>query len=281
MIQAVVNREASPLDKYEWCTRPPVQTQKGQDPMRNSSQRLYDHGFTLAALFEEIDNANLLSPETTIPLLTRYLRRCCAMDAKFNLWYQALTRESPAPLYWLTPPNEDSHHNAAAPTNRRPFSFPDLRTASAIITFWGCKLALSNTMAIICASVLSPNSDNRRKDDPRSFAALEETARRLLIQHGDTGRLENATNIMRSMPYCLHDSMGFLGSQKSLFALRAALSSLRGSPGEELDGCIRVYQEMVERKGLGHARQVWKVNAKHGEEAGKGMDAMHVPGHGQ
>ena len=239
--------------------------------MRNSSQRLYDHAFALAALLEEIDNTNLLlSPEVITPLLTKYLRRCCAMDAKFNLWYQALTRESPAPLYWPTPPNDDSHDNVAAPADRRPISFPDLRTASAITTFWSCKLVLSNTIAIICASVLSPNSCNRGSDDPQSFAVLEQTARQLLIQHGDTGRLEHATNIMRSMPYCLHDSMGFLGLQKTLFALLRAVSYLRESPDGEFDACMRVYQETVEKKGLGCARKFWEVvSAKQREAGGK------------
>lgn len=280
MIQALQNRKASPLGNFEWCTSPWGQGQKEQDSKRDYSQRLYDHGFALAALFEEIDNARLLSPEAQIPLLTKYLRRCSAMDAAFNLWYQDLTRESSTPLYWLTLPNDDIKYTAAALTNKRPFSFPDLRVANTMTAFWGCKLALSNTIAIICASVLSPNAP--KNEDPRSHAALERTACQMLIQHGDTGRLENATNIIRSMPYCLHDSMGLLGSQKSLFALRAALLSLRRSPGEELGWCVRVYQELVEKKGLGYAREVGKVNAKDRAEAGKAEDAIRLaPGHGE
>ena len=281
MIQALQNRKASPLGYPEWCTRPSTRHKK-QHPVKDLTQRLYDHGFTLAALFEEIDEANLLSPEANISLLTKHLRRCSAMDATFNLWYHKLTRQSSTPLYWLTPPNDGVRHNVTASTIRRPFSFPDLGAATTLTTFWGCKLALSNTIAIICASVLSPDANNRREDDPPSFAALEQTARQLLLQHGDTGRLENATNIIRSMPYCLHDSMGVLGPQKSLFPLRAALLSLRRNPGEELDWCLRMYQELVERKGLGYAREVGKVNAKDRGEAEKAMDAIRLaPGHGE
>lgn len=282
MVQAIQNRKASPLGSHEWCARVSVQRQKKQRPKRDLTQRLYDHGFALAALFEETDKANLLSPEANLSLLTKYLRRCSALDATFNLWYQDLTRQSSTPLYWLTPPNDDIHHTVAAWATRRPFSFPDLRAATTITAFWGCKLALSNTIAIICTSVLSLNAYVRREDDPRSFAALQQTARRLLIQHGDTGRLENATNIIRSMPYCLHDSMGVLGPQKSLFPLRAALLSLRKSPGEELNWCLRTYQELVERKGLGYAREVGKVNAKDRAKAGRAMDAIRLaPGHGE
>lgn len=282
MIQALQDRKASPLGHHEWCTQPSVQRQTKQYSKSDSSQRLYDHGFALAALFEEVDKANLLSPEIDLSLLTKYLRRCSALDATFNLWYHSLTRHSSTPLYWLTPLNDGIHHTVAALSNMRPFSFPDLRVASTITTFWGCKLALSNTIAIICASILSLNACNRRRDDPRSFAALEQTARQMLIQHGDSGRLENATNIIRSMPYCLHDSMGVLGPQKSLFALRAALLSLRRTPGEELDWCLGMYRELVERKGLGYAREVGKVNAKDRVEAGKAMDAIRLaPGHGE
>lgn len=282
MVQALQFRKASPLGYPEWCTRPWAQKRKGQPPSRDYSQRLYDHGFALAALFEEVDKANLLSPEADISLLTKYLRRCAALDAAFNLWYQSLARHSPTPLYWLTPPDDSIHPTVAALSNRQPFSFPDLRTANTIATFWGCKLALSNTIAIICASILSPNASNRRGEDLRSFEALERTARQLLVQHGDTGRLENATNIIRSMPYCLHDSMGLLGPQKSLFALRAALLSLRRSPGEELDWCLSMYRELVERKGLGYAREVGKTNAKDRVEAGKAKDTIRLaPGHGE
>ncbi len=281
MVQALQNRKASPLGYPEWCTRPSARHKK-QNPEKYLIQRLYDHGFALAALFEEINEANLLSPEANISLLTKYLRRCSALDATFNLWYHELTRQSSTPLYWLTPPNDGVRHNVTASTIRQPFSFPDLGAAITLNTFWGCKLALSNTIAIICASVLSTDANNLREDNPPSLAALEQTARQLLLQHGDTGRLETATNIIRSMPYCLHDSMGGLGPQRSLFPLRAALLSLRRSTGEELDWCLRMYQELVERKGLGYAREVGKVNTKDKVEAAKAMDAIRLaPGHGE
>lgn len=59
---------------------------------------------------------------------------------------------------------------------------------------------------------------------------------------------------MRSMPYCLHDSMGLLGPQKSLFALRAALLSLKRSQIEELKLCAEIYRELYEKKGLVYAK---------------------------
>lgn len=76
--------------------------------------------------------------------------------------------------------------------------------------------------------------------------------------------------------------MGSLGPQKSLFALRAALLSLRRRPGEELEWCLGTYRLLVERKGLGYAREVGKMNARDRVEAGKAMDAVRLaPGHGE
>ena len=69
---------------------------------------------------------------------------------------------------------------------------------------------------------------------------------------------------MRSMPYCLHDSMGLIGAQKSLFALRAALLSLRRSQTRESKMCERMYRELYEKKGLGYAKQVADMGPKWG-----------------
>ena len=68
------------------------------------------------------------------------------------------------------------------------------------------------------------------------------------------GRLENATNIMRSMPYCLHDSMGLLGVHRSLFAMRIAIPSLERRQMEELSLCTQIYRELYEKSGLGFAK---------------------------
>lgn len=285
MIQALQNRKASPIGNHEWCTRPwVVEKRRDRYPEKDATQRLYDHGFALAALFEEIDTADLPNPETKLAQLNKFLRRCSALDATFNLWYQDFERQyqHSTPLYWLTPPNDGIQHTEAALNKWRPFSFPNLSIAIAVIVFWGFKLALSNTVAIICASVLSPDLKNQHEDDSEGFAALEQTASLLVTQHGNTGRLENATNIIRAMPYCLHDSTGQLGPQRCLFPLRAALLSLRKTPGEELDMCLKVYQDLVEKKGLGYAREVGKVSAKNGAAGGGDSDAIRLaPGHGE
>ena len=85
----------------------------------------------------------------------------------------------------------------------------------------------------------------------------------LLATHTNTRRLELATNIVLSMPYCLNDNMGLMGAQKSLFALRTALFALHRHPGEELKWCQAMYQELESKKGLGYAREIAKSNGRY------------------
>ena len=262
MFLSLLLRKASPLGSHEWCNRPwyPKRKDQGQ---KDIFQRIVDHGFALGALLEEIDNADLENGDTSTEAIQKYLRRCSAMDAKLSLWYQELVRGSDSPSYWLAPPNDAielgpaDEYWASMYNSNRPFSFPDLKTAFIIILYWALKLAISSTIAKICSTALS----NPASPIPDQ---LHTTARKMLVLHGGTGRLENATNIMRSMPYCLHDSMGLLGAQRSLFALRAALLSLRRRQNKELKLCARMYRELYEKKGLAYARQVADMGPKWG-----------------
>ena len=253
MIQSVLLRKASPLGSYEWCTRPWSRKRQDHYP-KDASQMLYDHGFALAALLEEIDSSDLAQEATDIKDIHKYLRCCLAMDAKFNLWYQDLTRRIDGPAYWLTPRNESTELGslnepwASTGNNIQPFSFPNLKTAHTILFYWAFKLAISSTIANICSTALS-------KATSPTTTPLQMMAQHLLVQHGETGRLENVTNIMRSMPYCSHDSMGLMGAQKSMFALGAALLSMGRNQIEEVKLCRQMYKGLYEEKGLGHAKQ--------------------------
>ena len=262
MLQALLLRKASPLGSYDWCTRPWPQKSKDQTP-KDVFQKLYDHGFALAALLEEVDSADLEDKNVSTETIEKYLRRCSAMDAKFSLWYQELVQKSDGPIYWLTPLTDfiklslaDEHRLLMLKKNW-PFSFPNLKMASIILLYWALKLAISSTIANICSAALSaPKSPTP--------TPLETAATNLLVQHGDNGRLQNATNIMRSMPYCLHDSMGLMGAQKTIFALRAARLSLRKSQIEELKWCIQTYRSLYEKKGFGYAKQLVDMGPKWG-----------------
>ena len=268
MTLSLLYRKASPLGTPEWCTRPWYQRGKDQD-RKDIVQKLYDHGFALGALLEEIDNADLMTKDADIEGIQKYLRRCSAMDAKFNLWYQELVRTSDSPVYRLAPLNDSielspTHKYWASlsnadnnDNNNQPFSFPNLKIANNITLYWALKLVVSSTIARISSSPAVSSISTP--------PLVRTTAQRMLTQHGEVGRLENATNILRSMPFCLRDDMGLLGAQRSLFALRAAFMSLKGtSHAAELDLCAQLYRDLHQRRGLQYAKQVVDMGPKWG-----------------
>ena len=274
MIQCIQFRKSSFLGDSDWSTIPWGRT--GKDVY----QRLYDKGFALGALLEEMDNADLTNSETRTSKLSSYLQRCSEIYADFEDWYQGLLQQSPSPLYWTTESSipagsarESSANESSESQTLPPFSFPSLHHAYITATFWALKLILSGTIALTCGAVLSSTSANQSSSiDPALAIDLRNTAHRLLSQHGNPQRLELATNIMRSMPYSLNDSMGLLGAAKSLFPLRIALFCLRRQPGEELKWCQAVYQELETKKGLRYAREIAKLDGKY---SAAGLVARH------
>ena len=265
MIQCIQFRKSSFLGDSDWLTIP------WGDTGKDIYQRLYDKGFALGALLEEMDNKIPTNAETRTSQLFSYLQRCSEMHADFEAWYQELQKQSPSPLYWTTVSNLASSSATESPPNYAPnsqtlspFSFPSLRLAYITATFWALKLILSSTIALTCGAILSSeNASQPISADSDPTVDLRNTALRLLSQHGNPQRFELATNIMRSMAYSLNDSMGLLGAAKSLFPLRVALFALRRQPGEELKWCQAVYQELETKKGLRYAREIAKLDGKY------------------
>lgn len=230
-------------------------------------QELYDKGFALAALLEELDNARLTKENTDVAILSDFLRRLSSLDEEMKLWYREILKASPPPLYWHTQSTSLGWHleEAVEPRTLPPFAFHTLRLANITVTYWGLGLILSNTIALTCQQVLTTiaqvPAQSSFSTTPRASQDLQNMSRSLLEIHTSSHRLELATNIIRSMPYCLNDNMGLMGAQKSLFAMRTALFALqRYSPGEELKWCQAMYQELHSKKGLRYARQIAKLD---------------------
>lgn len=264
MIQCIQNRKSSFLGTEEWRSVPWEITPK------DTYQELYDKGFDLGALLEEIDNTDLFSLNANISALLALLNRLAGLNVEMDQWYQELLSRCPSPLYWTTlsrsnpaSTSTDGHPQEALESDSmRPFAFPTLRMANITVTYWALRVILSNTTAITCSAIMSADSPLLRAESSSS-GDLRGMAQQQLGLHSGRIRLEYATNIMRSMPYCLSDSMGLLGAQKSLFGLRTALFSLRRHPGEELKWCQAVNQQMHNRKGIRYAREIAQLDGGH------------------
>ena len=181
---------------------------------------------------------------------------------RFDSWYHELVCRPEGPLYWLTPVDDSIvsssayRYFASVSNNNRPFSFPNLRTTNIMTLYWAFKIEFSSTIANICFTALS---------NPTSTlpAPLQSAAQQMLIQHGEPGRLQNASKILRSLPYCLQDSMGFLGALRSMYTLRTAHLSLRQSQMDDLKFCARMYSDLYGKKGLlAYAKQIADTGPK-------------------
>ena len=261
MIQSVLYRTSSFLGSEEWQTVPWIETPK------DVYQKFYDKGFVFAAILEDIDKANLMGSAFGIPALSKNLRRLCKLDCDMDLWYRELLAVTPSPMYWPTqsshtPSDPPGWHLEGAPTagTLPSFEFRTLRLANIIVSYWALKTVLSISITTTCNGALSMDREMQARFP--SMSELRSIAQQLLQQHGAAVRLDLAINIMRSMPYCLNDSTGLLGAQKSLFALRTALATLRHYPGEELRWCQAMYQQMDAKKGLRYASEIAKLGVK-------------------
>ena len=259
MIQCIQYRKSTFLGNPEWLTLPWSETGK------DIYQQLYDKGFALAALLEGIDNAGLTKENTNISIMSEFLGRLYSLDKELNLWYHEILEESPSPLYSTSP---DLHlKETVEPRTLPSFAFHTLRLANIVVTYWGLSLILSNTIALACQHVLSINTQVPAQSSASTLAQapqdLHTMSLHLLETHTSAHRLEFATNIIRSMPYCLNDNMGLMGAQKSLFALRTALFALHRYPGEELKWCRSMYQELESKKGLRYAREIANLDGRY------------------
>ena len=262
MIQCIQYRKSTFLGSSEWSTLPWSETGK------NIYQQLCDKGFALAALLEDIDNAGLTKENINISLLSRLFRRLFDLYEELNLWYGEILEESHSPLYWPAQSISHSSHpkGAVKSSELLPFAFHTLLHAHTIVTFWALQIVISNAIALACEHVLSLNAQapghSSGSTSSQEIQDLRIVALCLLETHTVSHRRELATNIVRSMPYCLNDDMGLVSAQKSLFAIRVALFVLSRHPGEKLQWCQAMYQELYSKKGLRYAKEIAKLEGR-------------------
>ena len=262
MIQCIQYQKSTFLGSPEWLTLP--WSEAGKDIY----QQLYDKGFVLAALLERMDNARRTNGTNNLSISSEILGRLSSLDKEMNFWFQRIHKESCSPLYWHDESLSHSWHSEGAlqPCKLSPFAFCNLLLANTIVAYWGLQLVLSNIIALACEHVLSMSphmpAQPSSNTSSQAFQDLHTMSLQLLEAHAGPCRLELATNIVRSMPYCLNDDMGLMGAQKSLFAMRISLFILQSHPCEELKWCQATYQDLHSTKGLRYAREIAKLVGK-------------------
>ena len=259
---ALRERKASFFGSETWATQP-----WGREA-KSVPQKLYDKGFALAALLEEMGTSRRPNDDVTpAEQLVRFLSRCLQIDNELEAWYQELLDDSPSPLYWIRPADEKDPTDVTNPStnmNDTAFEFASLHLAHVTMNYWAIRIILSSAVAGICNNVPQgifdarhglPEYSTMAADEPHSSSYtskkfIEAMASKYCIDQ----RIELASNIVLSVPYCMDEKMGLFGSQKTLFPLGTTLSVLETLPGEDSARCQKLYQQLTTKKGLQFAR---------------------------
>ena len=306
MIQCVQFRQTSFHLEPEWSRGPWDHCEK------DDLQRLYDCGFEIGALQNQMDEAGLQKGELGHDGARKYLEDLYNCQVRLDSWFQDFLSVSPSPLYQVIQKSSKFRTQRPETELSEPddesmpehFAFPSLRTATSTISYWGLKIVVAGTVrqlrneiaesppksAAISLAQSGPDHSHQSqyhgKQTPQGALTREKPPS--LDHHGSLpsrtfpsskspvsdspttmAHLTNdpiilATNILRSMPFCLSDEQGLLGSQQALFPLRVALFILRLHPGTELQWCQKFYRSLNEQKGLRYAREIAKVDGGHG-----------------
>ncbi|KAF6223035.1 hypothetical protein HO133_001087 [Letharia lupina] len=254
-------RRASVLATPKWLAQDWDETSNSLHPS------IYDKGLVLASLLEEIDRADLSSANDSTQFY--FLQRCLGMDTDLDIWYEEFLIRTPSSSHWPTPTiiRSDSPSSNLGPKGQTRLSFTNLSIASTTVTFWALKITISNTIATTCSTILSSNSRRQSvvsldtvdsistgldqvpdNSDPASTPdEVTAKAQRLSNQYNFVQRIDFATLIVRSMPYCLNFNMGLLGPQRAFFALRTALGMLRSNPSPEQKWVKSNHKKLAER----------------------------------
>ena len=155
MIQSIQFRKTSFLLEPEWRERPWDHHEK------DIQQRLYDYGFELGALQNRIDNAGLQRGELTPGNVEAFLGDLNRCQAGIDGWFGEFCSVSPSPLYRIghipSGSSPEDQTGIASQLDGRPmpgpFIFPNLRLATATISYWGLKIAIAGTLRQILNEV--------------------------------------------------------------------------------------------------------------------------------
>ena len=265
MIESLQKRKASFFGDEIWRTHPWAEGTK------DIRQKLYDKGFALAALAQDVDSdTELDGNRSSVDNYIAHLDQCTLLDTELQMWYQELLDSSSSLLYWPVSSIQGDDIEKPDEERRRPFCFPSLRYAQLLLTYWALQLLLGGLVASLCSTLTSKRQTRTsHAQDSRGGVYLSSTSnhpaesinnyRSFAQSHSAARRLDLAVTITRSIPYCITDGMGLVGAQMTVFPLRIALSTFeREGVPDDLVWCQELYRNLTSYKGLLYAQNVAK-----------------------
>lgn len=232
MIQALQFRRSSFLGDAAWQTRP------FQNSPKNKIQGIYDQGFKLATILENLDiaKASYKPGKTLMDAMIEGLQRCADLDDDLECCYVEFVLQSEEPIYT----------HVTGSTMADEMEFTSFMHADFMMYYWALRSLLSMIAATICQSI-----------PPELMQAQP-----FLVAARDWPRncIEVARKIVDSTPYLLRKEMGSLSAQRTIFPLRCAMGNLERFECPELEHCRALYRQLAEKKCWNFSRDVAKVN---------------------
>lgn len=212
MNRAIDCRTRSALDTEEWKTLPWLRFPK------DSLQHLFDFGFELAALLQQLDRCESLSPpEASVSMRATLELECMGVQQALEEWYShhwqgrerlMLSSDSPP----------DGVMQVDSPEGASP-EFEDLWEATNMAYFWLFKMILKE--------ILIATSAEEEQEDLQ-FAMLD-----------------LAVSVVSATPYFLADGTGWLGPQRIFFPLKRAMILLKSKQSPFAEDALEAFGKVV------------------------------------
>lgn len=201
---------------------------------KNPDQELYHLAFELAALAMDVDLFESVNGLDIHLLTSAFLDRYGLLDGSLQDWKMRLPTGAR--------PDEKSSPSDSSETD---LTFPNLSVGLRSISGWAVQLNFSNLVFEVCSHIL------HRSDLDRSRHELIDQLHVLLKRHNSRHMTTLARKIVGGVPYCIGDSMGMYGPQKSLFALYTAWCYFEtNGPDGDLRRCNALVNRLVIDKGV-------------------------------
>lgn len=192
----IERRKCSVLGAGNWRTIP------WRNRHKDRVQRLFDFGFDLAKLLEQLDLVN------DFEALTSCIRSYDNLRTALEKWYHD---------QWV----ERAVHCNKSLGSGKPVAtvegagsddsdFQDLEEATSMLYYWLFQLVLYETLIILQRRIPQLSAVSGRE----SLLPATSLGMRLVNQTDDFGRAA-AVNIVRASPYFLKDNTGWLGPQRA------------------------------------------------------------------
>ena len=210
MTHGIDSHKASILGSEEWLTIPWENFEK------DCLQELFDIGFDVAAFLELVDST-LMSRDPG--LLAQLPTTCFSILEELDMW-----RDNNWPSRDASPWSDSGYGDvdASPPPNDR-LTFGSLLEATSMICYWWFKLVLDEAL-----SSLQPSTSRESSYFSDDSSAVQDSLP--IGQYASMALSSNmltlATDIVRAAPVLLAEDTGWVGPQRMMFPLRAAIQYL-------------------------------------------------------